>query len=137
MTQYSGALAGTFGSFSIPGTPNSPVGGLNNWSITTTAGNYDASVLGDTWREFVSGLKGWSGSLTGFYGLVSDTNGQRVLYNALVNNLPIVGVFQTVQGGGSFEGTFHVITSAVSNPVDGLITITFDFQGTGSLQVLD
>jgi hypothetical protein len=30
-----------------------------------------------------------------------------------------------------------VITSAVSNPVDGLITITFDFQGTGSLQVLD
>lgn len=131
------ALAGTFGSFSMPGTPNTPVAQLNNWSITATSGNYDASVLGDTWRNFVSGLKGWSGSLAGFYSLVSDPLGQKVLYNALVNNLTLVGVFQTVQGGGSFEGSFHVISSAVSNPVDGLITINFDFQGTGSLQVLD
>lgn len=121
----------------MPGTPNTPVAQLNNWSITATSGNYDASVLGDTWRNFVSGLKGWSGSLAGFYSLVSDPLGQKVLYNALVNNLTLVGVFQTVQGGGSFEGSFHVISSAVSNPVDGLITINFDFQGTGSLQVLD
>lgn len=131
------ALAGTFGSASLVGTPNAPIAELTTWGITTTAGNYDASVLGDTWSEFVSGLKGWSGSLQGFYSLTTDIAGQRVLYNALVNNLALVGYFLTVQGGGAFEGTFHVISSAVSNPVNGLITIDFQFQGTGSLQVLD
>ena len=127
------ALAGTFGSVLIPGTPNTPIGGLRSWDLTVTADNYDASVLGDTWREYVSGLKGWSGNLTGYYALTTDT-AQLSVFTALVNNTPLVVQFQTVQGGGFFEGTIHVTNSVVSDPVDNLITMTFAFQGTGSLQ---
>lgn len=131
------ALAGTFGSVYIPGTPVVPVAEIRVWNLTVTAGNYDASVLGDTWMEFVSGLKGWSGTLTGFYALTTDLTGQRLLMSALVNNTSIVLQMQTAPGGGGFEGTAHVISSATSNPVDNLVTIDFAFQGTGSLQVLD
>lgn len=131
------ALAGTFGSVYIPGTPTVPIAELTTWDLTTTAGNYDASVLGDTWMEFVSGLKGWSGTLSGFYALTTDLTGQRLLYSTLINNGSVVLVMSTAPGGGSFEGTAHIVSSAVSNPVNGLITINFAFQGTGSLQVLD
>ncbi len=131
------ALAGTFGSVYIPGTPTVPIAELRQWDLTTTADNYDASVLGDTWREFVSGLKGWSFTLTGFYALVTDTTGQRLLYSTLINNGSIVVVFSTKAGGGSFEGTAHLTSSAVSGPVDNLITINFAGVGDGSLQVLD
>ncbi len=131
------ALAGTFGSVYLPSTPLAPIAELRSWSLNTTADNYDASVLGDTWREFVSGLKGWSGNMTGFYALTTDTNGQRVLYSALINNTSVVVVFQTAQGGGSFEGTVHLTSANVSAPVDNLITLDFSFVGTGSLQVID
>lgn len=131
------ALAGTFGSVYMPGTPTVPIAEIRQWSLTTTADNYDASVLGDTWREFVSGLKGWSGQLTGFYALVTDTTGQRLLYDALINNSSVVLIMQTAPGGGAFEGTAHLTQSNVSDPVDNLITIDFSFVGTGSLQVID
>lgn len=131
------ALAGTFGSVYIPGTPTVPIAEIRSWTCTVTADNYDASVLGDTWREFVSGLKGWSGQLTGFYALTTDTTGQRVLMNALINNLNVVLVMQTAPGGGAFEGTAHMTQSATTGPVDNLITIEFSYVGTGSLQVID
>lgn len=129
------ALSGTFGSLLMPGTPYVPIGELRQWDMTADADLYDASVLGDTWRERVSGLKQWGGTAAGYYALVDDITGQRVLYNALVNNNSVVLVMQTKQGGGSFEGTAFLTQCAVSNPVDGLITINFAFTGTGSLQV--
>ncbi len=130
------ALAGTFGSVYIPGTPLTPIASLRSWDMTITADNYDASVLGDTWREFVSGLKGWNGTMSGYYSLVTDPNGQGVLFNALTNNSSVVCVFQTVQGGGSLEGTVHLTQAQISDPVDNLITMNFTYVGTGSLQHL-
>jgi predicted secreted protein len=131
------ALAGTGGSVYIPGTPTVPVAQIRQWALTTSAGIYDASVLGDKWREFVAGLNTWTGTLTGYYALTTDLTGQRLLYAALVNNTTVVLVFSTVAGGGSFEGTAFITQSNVSDPVDNLITIDFSFTGTGSLQVLD
>ena len=127
------ALAGTFGSVLLPGTPNTPIGGLRSWDLTIVADNYDASVLGDTWREYVSGLKGWSGNFVGYYALTTDT-AQSTVFTALTTNASLVVQFQTVAGGGFLEGTVHLTNGAISDPVDNLITLNFAFQGTGSLQ---
>lgn len=131
------ALAGTYGSVYIPGTPTVPITQIRSWALTVAKDNYDASVLGDEWREFIGGLKGWSGTLNGYYNLVADTTGQRLLMNAIVNNLTVVLVLSTKAGGGSFEGTANITQSNVSDPVDNLISIDFSFVGHGSLQVLD
>lgn len=131
------ALAGTYGSVYIPATPTVPIAQIRSWSLSTVKDNYDSSVLGDTWREFIGGLKGWSGSLAGYYALTTDTTGQRLLYSALINNTTVVLVLSVAAGGGSFEGTANITQSDVSDPVDNLISISFNFVGTGSLQVLD
>lgn len=131
------ALAGARGSVYLPSTPTVPIAQIRQWSLNTSAGIYDASVLGANWREFVAGLNTWTGQLSGYYALTTDTTGQRLLYSALVNNNTIVIVMSVAAGGGSFEGTAFVTQSNVSDPVDNLITIDFSFTGTGSLQVLD
>lgn len=128
------ALAGKGGTVYIPGTPVTPIADVHEWTLKIDAGNYDASVLGDSWRHFVPGLRGWSGSISGYYDVVLDTNGQQVLYNACLNSGTVVIVMQTVAGGGSFEGTVNITTMTITDPVDGLITLVFDYVGTGSLQ---
>jgi|SRR5579859_3124967 len=128
------ALAGKNGSVYLPGTPFNPIAQLRQWDITIDAGNYDASVLGDSWRHFVQGLRGWNGTMQGYYDLENDTNGQLVLYHGLVNAQTVVAVFQTAQGGGAFEGTVNITQISVSTPVDNLISMNFTFVGTGSLQ---
>lgn len=128
------ALAGKGGSLYIPGTPNVPIASIQSWDLSIDAENYDATVLGDDWKEFVAGLRGWNGSATGFYNIVTDTTGQRQLYNALLNGTTLALQMQTAAGGGMFEGLTNITNCAIADPVNGLITIKFTFVGNGSLQ---
>jgi predicted secreted protein len=127
------ALAGKGGTVYVPGTPQQPVADVNQWTLSVDAGNYDASVLGDSWRHFIPGLRGWNGTINGYWYL-GDTTGQLLLHNAIFNSQNVVIVLQVVAGGGSYEGTVNITTFAVSDPVDGLITLDFTYVGTGSLQ---
>lgn len=128
------ALAGKGGSVYVPGTPNTAIASVQSWDLTIDAENYDATVLGDNWKEFVAGLRGWNGSVNGFYNVVSDVTGQYQLYNALLTGASVALQLQTVAGGGTFEGLTNITNLAISDPVNNLITIKFTFVGNGSLQ---
>lgn len=128
------ALAGKGGTVYIPGTPLTPIANVHTWSLTVDAGNYDASVLGDTWRHFIPGLRGWNGAINGYFAVTTDPTGQLVLYNAILGGTSVVLVMQTTPGGASYEGTANITQIAISDPVDNLITLDFTFVGTGSLQ---
>lgn len=128
------ALAGKGGSIYVVGTPDVPMANVNTWTLNVEAGNYDASVLGDSWRHFVPGLRGWNGTVNAYYSVTTDPTGQLVFYNALFNGTQVVVQMQTSPTGGFFEGTCNVTGFAVSDPVDNLITLDFTFVGSGSLQ---
>lgn len=128
------ALAGKGGSIFIPGTPFSPILNIREWTCQINAGNYDASVLGDSWRHFVAGLRDWQGTITGYWNLSIDTTGQKVLFQTLITSGTVVLNMQTAPGGGVYEGTAILTRCLTTDPVDGLITVVFDYIGTGSLQ---
>lgn len=128
------ALAGKGGTVYIPGTPTVPVANINQWTLSIDAGNYDASVLGDSWRHFVPGLRGFNGSINGYWAVGTDATGQKVFQDNMLTSASVVIVMQTVAGGGQYEGTVNITNMAISDPVDGLITIDFTYVGTGSLQ---
>jgi hypothetical protein len=130
------AIAGKNGSVYIPGTPNAPIGEITQWQIQADRENYDQTALGDDWKRFVIGLAGWSGSLTGFYAIPSDSAGQLVVYNALINGIEFACQFVTAVGGGFFEGIIHVTQFTVGNPNNNLVSIAFTFTGNGTLQHL-
>lgn len=128
------ALAGKGGSVYIPGTPVTPIANINQWTLSVDAGNYDASVLGDSWRHFVPGLRGFNGTINGYWDITLDINGQQVLQTNMLTSTAVVIVMQVAAGGGSYEGTVNITNLAISDPVDGLITLDFTYVGTGSLQ---
>lgn len=128
------ALSGKGGSVYIPGTPNVAIAEINNWTCQIDAENYDATALGDNWKEFVAGLRGFSGQISGFYAIPSDTTGQYALWNALLTGASVVLQMQTATGGGYFEGNANITQVSITDPVNNLITIQFNYVGTGSLQ---
>lgn len=128
------ALAGKGGTVYIPGTPVQPVANINNWTLSIDAGNYDASVLGDSWRHFVPGLRGWNGAINGYWAIGTDPNGQQIFQDHMLTSQSVVIVLQTQPGGGQYEGTVNITAMAITDPVDGLITLDFTYVGTGSLQ---
>lgn len=128
------ALAGTGGFILIPGTPYTPISYIHTWTMTVDAGNYDVSHLGDLWRHFIPGLRGWNGAIQGFFNIDNDPTGQKVLFDCLLNGTPVVLQMQTGSASAWFEGTANVTQFAMSDPVDNVITLDFTYVGTGSLQ---
>lgn len=128
------AIAGTQGSVYLTGTPLTAVASITQWDLTVTVDNYNADVFGVTWHQFVLGIQGWSGTLTGFYDISNDPNGQKVVWDALYLRQSVVIVLQTIAGGGNFEGTVHVTQAAITTPVNNIITCNFSYVGQGSLQ---
>ena len=126
------AFAGTLGRVLIPGTPNVQVAGLRQWDVTVAAPTYDASVLGDQWTERISGLKNWTGTLTGYYEVGADPNGQHYLWNAMIGSVYPLLVFESGDGS-ELIGQAVITQGAISSPVDNVATLTWTFEGNGSL----
>lgn len=128
------AEAGTTGSAYLSGTPLTAIASITQWDLTTTTDNYNADVFGITWHQFVLGIQGWSGNLTGFYDIPNDVNGQLVVWNALYQRQALYLNLQTNPGGGLFSGTCHVTQAVVTTPVNNIIAMTVAFVGQGALQ---
>jgi len=128
------AIAGHFGTVYIPGTPTVPVANIRQWDLTMIAGNYNTDVLGDAWNHFIPGLRSWNGTLQGWYDVLLDTTGQRLLHDACLNGGSCVLNLQTAAGGAAYEGTANITQFAITDPTDNIITLNFTYVGTGSLQ---
>ncbi len=127
------AVAGTGGRVLLQGTPQVPIAGINAYTLVVAAENYDVSVFGDYWKEFIPGLRSWNGTLTGFYEVTTDTTGQAQLYNAILTGLQLV--LELELGDGSyFWGLASITDGTVSNPVNNVAGLNWTYVGSGALQ---
>lgn len=129
------AIAGTTGSVYTSGTPLTAIASITQWDLTTTSDNYAADVFGITWHQFVIGIQGYSGNLTGFYDIPNDPNGQLTFWNALYQRQAVYVNLQTNPGGGLFGGTVHITQAVITTPVNNIIAMTMAFVGNGALAV--
>lgn len=103
------------------------VGGLANWSVDGGADTQDVTTFQSAgWKEFVSGLREWSGSAEGFWG-------SRAFFDALGQEVIVVLYVDFGQAKARFEGLAIVTGDGVETPVDGLVQESVDLQGTGPL----
>ncbi len=122
------AVTGTGGAVKI-GT--NKVAEIANWSLDLGADDIDiTSFDSEGWKEFLAGLKEWSGSIEGNF-VSTDTNGQKAILQAWLNGNALVFTFE-VSSGVSFTGNAYVKPS-IEVPVDDKASFSCDFQGTGPL----
>lgn len=105
---------------------------LKNWKMDLSADMQDVTAFSTTgWKAFLAGLKEWSGSAEGNFDM-TDTNGQLALQNALLNGTS-VALKLYVDATRYYSGTAFVKKVAPEASVDGVVSIAFDFQGSGAL----
>lgn len=111
------------------------VDSLDEWNMTINSDMLDVTTFTTgtvQWREFITGLSDWSGTVSGNFDAASTG-----LTNLRTNTLtPTTGqliLYMDKAGGENFRGSTIISTMNVSAPIEGKVEIDFSFQGTGAL----
>ena len=123
------AIAGKGGSAKIGA---NAIAEVSNWSLDISTDMLDSTSLGDSWREFIAGLNGATGSVEVKWDIPNDANGQTALQNASLNGTTVT-LNLYVNSSNYYSGTAYVSNVSVEDPVEDLVTATFDAQFTGAV----
>ena len=122
------ALAGKGGSLNIGA---NKVAEIANWSLDLGADDIDiTSFDSNGWKEYLAGLKEWSGSIEGNF-KPNDTNGQKAILQAWLAGTPLTFTFE-VSSGVTFQGS-ALVKPSIEVPVDDKASFSCDITGTGAL----
>lgn len=122
------ALTGKSGSVYIGA---SKVAEISNWKLDCKADNIDVTNFDSAgWKEFLAGLKEWSGSFEGNF-KPTDTAGQKAIIDAWIAGNS-VSLECRVDATKKFAGSAFV-NFGIEMPVDDKGSFSCDYQGTGVL----
>jgi len=121
-----GMFHGRGGSITWAGT-GSPHNKVTNWTVETTADVVETTAMSDAnyWKTYLAGFKDWTASVDFNYRSGSD----------IVNMLGTGPDKLTLTMGGNHNVSGNAICTGISasTPVDGIVTATASFQGSGEL----
>ena len=104
---------------------------ISNWSLDLGADDIDiTSFDSEGWKEYLAGLKEWSGSIEGNF-VADDTNGQKAILNAWLAGEKLEFTFE-VSSGVIFKGD-ALVKPSIEVPVDDKASFSCDITGTGAL----
>lgn len=105
-----------------------------SFTVNQTMEPIDDTVMGDSWRTHLAGLKTWDGSVECRWD-DTDTNGQEAL---TVGASVTLNLMPEGSGVGEYElsGTASVTSVSQTQSYDNTtVTRTFTFQGNGALTI--
>jgi len=103
------------------------VAGMKSWTVDYTADALDTTDFADSGlKTYIAGLSGWSGSFEGYKdgapGLVPGT-------------AYVLDLRESTDSTQKYTGTALITGLHGSASVDGVVTLAYDFQGSGTLTV--
>lgn len=123
------AIAGKGGSARVGA---NTIAEVTSWSLDVSSDMLDSTSLGDDWREFIAGLNGATGNIEVKWDLVNDANGQTALQTALLNGTTVT-LNLYVNDTKYYAGSAYISNLSIEDPVEDLVTATFDAQFTGAV----
>ena len=119
-------IAGTGGSILIGTTTGT---GIKSWSLDYTVDMLESTDFADAGvRNYIVGCRGWSGSFEGFK---DGLNSTLILATATC----LLTLNESATSGQSYIGGAFITGVHPSVSFDGIVSYSFDFQGSGSLTV--
>lgn len=123
------AVAGKAGKMALS---TNTVADIQNWTLDAGFEMLEDTALLDSWKTFVSGLGEWSASAEGSWVVDSDTNGQTAIQTAFLAGTTVSLRLYT-NSSNYYSGTAYITGLSIEDPVDGLVTISIELQGSGAL----
>jgi|TARA_Y100000296_G_scaffold79412_1_gene103306 hypothetical protein len=99
---------------------------VTSWSVSQEADVLETSAMGSTNKTYVGSLTGWSGSVECW---LDSTGGQQ---SAMPIGTEVTLVLDTVDGL-AYTGDAIITGSNASSGMSDVVSVSFDFQGTGAL----
>ena len=126
------AIAGKNGKVVIGSSTTEKVVGIKNWSLELSLETLETTALGEDWKKYISGLKEWTASSEGDYGVPTDTAGQKALQTAFLNGTTVT-VKMYVDATNYYQGEAYISSLSIEDPVDDVVSISIEFTGSGAL----
>ena len=110
----------------------SAVGELVSFTIETTGDVVDSTKMADAAKTFIAGRTSFSGSLEMHFDEADSVQTQLTAGASITFKLLPEG---SSTGDRKFEGESVITGMSVSQPLDGIVTRSVTFQGTGALTI--
>lgn len=126
-----GALRGLDGAIKVKDTI---VGYIDTWNISINHGSAEVSALGDYWKEYIDTDADWSGSMSGSFD--PEDKIQKDFVNTVLGASR--GSFECIfmlSPTKAFKGNIYVTSISSTVARADKITVSFNFQGSGSLKI--
>jgi len=102
------------------------VTGIKSWSLDYVVDMLETTDFGDSGKKtYVAGLSGWSGSFEGY------KDGAPIAIGTSIT----ITLKETQTATQKWTGTAFISAVHSNTSVDGVVTYSYDFQGTGTLTV--
>ena len=126
------AVTGKGGTISYDG---GSVKTISNWTIDVDNSLHDITSFTTSalqWREWVAGLSGWTGAMSGTFD--SASTGQNDAFGDALAPASRAAVFTLDQtAGGELSGNVYISALSVGTDIDAPVDVAWTFQGTGAL----
>ena len=110
----------------------SAVGELVSFTLETTGDVVESTKMADAAKTFIAGRTSFSGSLEMHYDEADSVQTQLTAGASITFKLLPEG---SSTGDRKFEGSSVITGMSVSQPLDGIVTRSVTFQGTGALTI--
>jgi len=99
---------------------------VHNWTVSLVGDALETTDFDDSsgGRSYIAGLTGWSGSYDAYY---STGN------TAVPGSTGTITLKTTTGTVGLFTGGIVITGMDVGTPIDGIVTQSYTFQGTGAV----
>ncbi len=111
------------------------VNNLDSWDLTADTNMLDVTTFTTgtvQWRDFIDGLSGWSGTVSGNFD-IGSTGATDMRINALTPSTAQIELYLDKVGGESLLGSCFLNSMGHTVAIDGTAEFTFSVQGTGAL----
>lgn len=126
------AITGTGGNVKVGAAP-SVVGDVEQWKLDIDTDTLETTNFSSNgWKEYIAGLKEWSGSFDAQWDVANDTNGQEVIQNNQFSGTSMTLEFD-VDGTHHYSGTALIKKASIDTQVKGVVKISYTYQGSGAL----
>ncbi len=109
------------------------MGYIDNVSINVSRDAVEVSGIGNQWREYLAGPKGWSGSLSGTL-VYGDLAQKAIVDSYIAQAADTVKIIVKLSSGLIVKGTIVLTGCDFGVPYADKVTLSANFQGSGELE---
>jgi len=124
-------MATTIGSQGVVKVGANTILEVTGFTLEQSADTVEDTELTDTAKTFIADKSSWNGSIEGHYD-GTDSTGQQALTIGASVSLDLYPEGETT-GDQHFSGTGIITGISLSNAIGSTVTVSFTFQGTGTL----